>query len=168
MNRMRMKLSSVVAALALVAVAAVAINTARGQAADEAGLTVGTYDPQQAFQQYPGREQLMAQMQQLQQQFMQAQQQNDTATAQNVQQQVQRLQQTAVRDFQQAVQKVMPKVAQEAGTQIIALQVAYKSPDVQVKDVTATVVEKLKAKGGGGAQPQQPNLPRQPAPQPDN
>ena len=114
------------------------------------GLSVGTYQPQQAFREYHRTQSFQREVQQLQQQA-----QNDPQKAIQMQQQLQQKQQQLVQQFQSDVEAAVPEVAKEEDVQLVAAQIVYTSPDLQsnVKDLTPAITEKINE----GAAAQQPN-----------
>lgn len=127
------------------------------------GLKVGTYEPQEVFRTYHRTAAFQQEMQQMQQQAA-----SDPQAALQMQQQAQQRQQQLIQQFQQDVDRAMPEVAREAGVQVIAAQVVYQDPSVQVEDLTAAVSAKINEgqaaqgeEGGAGQQSPLQRLQRQ-------
>lgn len=129
-------------AIAAIAVAAVVtFGTQRDATAQaDGGITVGTYDQEAVFQQHPANEELQAFYQEVQQQMQQAGQENPQQM-QQIRQQVETKRQEAIQDFQTSVSEALPKVADEAGVQIVALQVMYSADGIQTADLTEELTE---------------------------
>ncbi|MEX0655625.1 MAG: OmpH family outer membrane protein [Phycisphaeraceae bacterium] len=131
-------------AVALAAGAAVVTTPSVGQAQEAGGdLRVGTYDPEQVFGAYHGREAFMQQFQELQTEAQAAQQEGNQEQLMQIQQQLQQAQQEVIETFQGDVEEVMPDVAEDAGVQIVAVEVVYTAEGINSEDVTNQVIEKL-------------------------
>lgn len=97
-------------------------------------LQIGTYNPQQAFNAYYGTQNLRKQIQQLQTE--------NKMTQQQLQQMVKQEQQQLIQQFQSDMRKVIPQLAEDANVPVIAVQVIYREPSVEIKDLTAKLVNK--------------------------
>ncbi|MEX2673073.1 MAG: OmpH family outer membrane protein [Phycisphaeraceae bacterium] len=144
-------------AIAMVALAALAIGFDRAGAADAEQVRVGTYQPQQAFQLYHRTAEFQQAMQELQ---MQAQELEPEQLGQ-LQQEAEQMQQELIQKFQQDVEAAVPEIAENANVDIVAVEVVYSAPGVEVEDLTDQVVEQINE---GAEAPQQEEL--QPLPTP--
>lgn len=111
----------------------------------ETSASIGTYQPQAAFEAYPPREEMLKNMQQIQVQMQEAQQAQDAERTAALQQQAQQMQNATINRFYKDVERVLPDIAEESNLEVIALQVVYRDPGVAVQDVTAEVAEALQA-----------------------
>lgn len=118
---------------------------------ETSGIAVGTYEPGQVAQQTGLQQKMTEQMSGLQQRMQQAQQDGDQEAMQAIQGEAQQIQQKAVEDFESSIDEAMPKIAESAGVQIIAVEVSYAADGIETKDVTAAIIEEL---GGAAPQPQ--------------
>lgn len=148
------------AGFAVVASAAVIVALAPDRAtqaqASPAEIVVGTYQPQQAAEQAGLNEQLVQAMSGLQERMVAAQQQGDQQAMQQIQAEARQVQQGIVQEFQTKIEQAMPAVAETAGVDIIAVQIAYTADGIATKDVTQNVVAEL---NGGKAMPsEQPEV----------
>lgn len=135
-NKPRWILSTVIAAGVVAAVTLFAAQpTAHGQNA-AAALKVGTFDQQAVFQNFPASQELMTLYQDVQQQMDEARRAGDQQKIMQLQQAMETKRQEVVGDFQTAVDDALPAVADNAGVQVIALQVVYTSDDVEQTDLT--------------------------------
>lgn len=107
----------------------------------EKAITVGTYNPQAAFEQHPLQEKLMEKYMTLQPAIQKAQQENDQQKAIQLQQEFEQERMQIIEQFQKDVDKALPEVAEAAGVKVIALEIAYIADDVKTQDVTAHLVE---------------------------
>lgn len=114
-------------------------DAVQANAAD--GLKVGTYSPQDAFEQYPARTDMVEQIQAAQQKMQQAQQDGDQQTLMQVQQEIEQLQQDTIQSFYKEVEEALPEIAAEQGVKVVAMEVVYTSDDVQSSDLTDQVVD---------------------------
>lgn len=147
--------ATVVVALLLLAVLDAAPRSwAQDQPGPEATFRVGTYDPQQVFNAYPGREQMMNQITEIQGEMQQAQEQQDEQRLIELQQQMQQQRDEAIEQFQLDVERTLPTVADEAQLHLIAIDVVYTRDGVEREDITHAVIEEL----GGDPEPTQPQF----------
>ena len=139
-------------AVAAIAVVALAVTSfARLQAQDKSGsdgkaaevAQVGTYDMQMAFQQYPGREELMKIYQSVKSEMSKAQKEGDQEKAREIQQKLQKKQQEIIEKFRSDVEKAVPKVANSTGVKVVAVQVVYTADGVNTRDITPQIVEEI-------------------------
>jgi Skp family chaperone for outer membrane proteins len=136
----------VLSGIALAAVAGLVLT--QGVTAQQAGtppVVVGTYQPQQVAEQSPAQAKLSQRVQGLQAEMQQAQQAGDQTELQRLQAQAQQAQQDAAAEFQSAINSAMPGVAESAGAQIIAVEVAYTAPNVQTVDVTQQIIREMQS-----------------------
>lgn len=149
MNNTQTIRRGLVGGLAAVALAAGAVvmttpTPGQAQAAPEGEqVRVGTYEPEQVFGAYHGREAFMQQFQELQIEAQTAQQEGDQEQMMAIQQRLQEAQQEVIETFQNEVEQAMPDVAEKAGVQIVAVEVVYRAPNVETQNVTAEVIEKI-------------------------
>jgi hypothetical protein len=135
--------------LVLGGIAAVAIVVAFApqsdlRAQDEApGIVVGTYDPQQVAVQAGVQAQMTEQMEGLQQRMQAAQQAGNQEEIQRIQAAAQQIQDNVVAEFENNVNAALPAVAQEAGAQVIAIEVSYAAPGIETRDLTTDIATHL-------------------------
>ncbi len=123
------------------------------------GITrVGTFDIEQVFQTYPGREDMMEAQQEAQPQMAEAQQEGDHQKMQEIQQQLQQKQQEVIDTFHDDVEAELPDIADDANVQVIAVEVEWTADGIDTTDVTDDVVEAL----GGEVVEEEPMLPPMP------
>ncbi len=124
-------------AIAALAVAAVVTFGTQRDADAQAGggITVGTYDQEAIFMQHPANQELQDFYQQVQQQMQEAGQQ-DPQQAQQIRQQIETKRQEVIRDFQSSINEALPGVAEDAGVQVVALQVVYSADNIETTDLT--------------------------------
>ncbi|MEX0744422.1 MAG: hypothetical protein WD118_02370 [Phycisphaeraceae bacterium] len=146
-------------AVALAAGAAVLTTPSVGQAQQGEGgeVRIGTYQPEQVFSSFHGREALMQDFQELQMQAQQAQQQGDQEQLMQLQQQLQQAQQEIIGTFESAVEEAMPEVAEQAGVQVVAIEVVYTAEGIESQDVTTELIEKIN-EGHEAPEPIVPNM----------
>jgi hypothetical protein len=106
-------------------------------------LVVGTYDPMQAFQAYPGRTELEQKARTAQSDARQAQQEGDQQKMMQISRQFQADRQRIIEQFQSDVDGAMPAVAKQQGVQVVVVQVVYTAPNVETRDVTQAVVKQI-------------------------
>lgn len=117
---------------------------ARPRAQREAGpVQVGTYDEKAVFQAHPAQQQVQTAMQTAQTQLQQAQQQRDQQKMQQIQQQYEQARSQAVQQFRQDVARALPKIAQAADVQVVAMEVVYKADEVKTVDLTRSLTQAL-------------------------
>jgi len=137
---------------AAVATIVLSQNTTRAQEAAPA-MVLGTFEPAQVAQESGMQAKMQAMMQEkmggLRERAQAAQQSGDQAAMQQIQAEAQQIQMDAVKEFQDALDATLPKVAEEAGVQIIAVEYAFTAPGIETKDLTAEIVAAL----GGGTPP---------------
>jgi len=103
-------------------------------------LQIGTYNPQQVFNMYYGTQNLRKQIQQLQTE--------NKMTQEQLQQMVKQEEQQLIQQFQNDLRKVIPQLAKDANVPIIAVQVVYRQPSVEIKDLTAKLVNNINQLAG--------------------
>ncbi|MFW6170019.1 MAG: hypothetical protein ACODAD_05975, partial [Planctomycetota bacterium] len=121
----------------------------------QARLQVGTYEAEAAFQAHPAQKGMQTALQQAQTQMQQAQQQGNQEMMQQIQQQFEQAREQAIQQFEQDVSRVLPNVAEDAGVQVVAVEVAYADDDVKTVDITRGLTEAL----GNLGNAQQRNMP---------
>jgi len=121
---------------------------AQGDSQDDAGVIVGTYQPQQIAQATNFQQKLLQKMQGLQQRMQKAQQDGDQAAMQQIQGEARQMQQNATQQLLDDIKAVAPQVAETTGATIIATDVTYSSDEVTTKDVTQAIID---AMGAGSA-----------------
>jgi septum formation topological specificity factor MinE len=102
-------------------------------------LQIGTYQPQQVFRTYHGREAFMNQLQRWQEQMQSAQEAGDRQQIVDVRRQMEQRQQEVVQQFREDISQVMPEVAEQAGVDLVVVQVDFKQPAMRTQDVTDQV-----------------------------
>ena len=117
-----------------------------------ATITAGTYSPQAVAEQIGLQQKLMAEMGQFQGRMQAAQQEGDQQAMQQIQMEAQQIQETIIGEFETDLEAAMPGVAEEAGVQMIAMEISWTAPGIETKDVTGELVEAL----GGAAEPAAP------------
>jgi len=132
-------------ALALTVVVLVGPQTdARAQQQDtDSAVTVGVYDQQALFDQYPGSDELIQYYQDVQQQMQAAQQSGDQQKLQQLQQSIQQKRQEILTNFQQAVDEAVPEVARSVGVKVVAMEVIYTAEDVQTTNLTRSLADAI-------------------------
>jgi len=127
-------------------------------------MALGTYQPQLAFQQYHGMQEFNQRLQEMQRQLQEAQQQGDQQRTMELQQQMQQLQGQVVEQFYADVEEVVPDVAEDAGVELVALEIVYAGDRFdEPKDITDELISKVNEAAGAGAgagserQPDHPN-----------
>jgi hypothetical protein len=110
------------------------IGIAQEEQADKT-VSVGTYNPQQIFSMYEGTQELQAAI-------IHAQEQGDM-DKQQLQQLYQQKQQELVQQFQKDLSIAIPQAAEDANVQLIAVQVSYSAPEVEIKDLTADLAARI-------------------------
>lgn len=115
----------------------------------EAVVQVGTYEPQRAFEQYPGQKKLVEAYQAAQAGMAKAQEAGDQGALEQIQQQLEQTQQEVIGQFQRDVEALLPDAARAAQVQVIAREVVYTAEGVNVKDVTPHIAKGLIAKAEG-------------------
>lgn len=131
----------------------------RPEAGRQAVVQVGTYEPQRAFEQYPGGQRLIEAYQAAQADMVKAQEAGDERALEQIQQQLQQTQQEVIGQFERDVEALLPDVARAAQVQVIALDVVYTAKGVNTKDVTPQVARGLIAKAEGEAEERRRELP---------
>jgi len=115
----------------------------RAQAANEDKLQVGVYNPQQVFEQYPGRQQMMESLAALQQEAEEAIQQENHQKLAELQAQAEQQQRQTVEQFQQDIERILPEVAQATGVQLVAMEIIYAADDVEEQNLTTAIIEQF-------------------------
>jgi peroxiredoxin family protein len=98
-------------------------------------LHIGTFNPQQVFSMYSGTHNLRKQIQQLQTEKKMTQEQ--------MQEMVKQEQKQLIQKFQSDLSKVIAQSAKDANVPVIAIQVVYRKPSVEIEDLTADLVKKI-------------------------
>jgi len=148
LNRTK-KQALIVAGAGITALLGVALTQGATRAeVDAPSLTLGTYDPGQVAQQTGMQQKLEAQFQGLQQRMMEAQQEGDQEAMQRIQGEAQTIQQGVIAEFEASVDAALPTVAEGAGIQVVAVEIAYAAPGIETKDITNDLISEM-----GGAQP---------------
>lgn len=116
-----------------------------GVQAQEAGdgLVVGTYQPNEIAQAVGFQQKMMQKMEGLQARMQQAQQEGDQEAMQQIQTEAQQAQQEATDELLADIEAVMPRVAEQTGVRIVAVDVAYTAEDVTTKDITQDIVNAM-------------------------
>lgn len=109
----------------------------------EADLQVGTYDPQSVLEQHPAHEELWQAAQSTQSEMQKAQEQDDYEQVQQLQKQYQEKRNQILDDFEADIDEAIPEVAEDAGVQVVALEVVYTDDNIQTKDITSELVDEL-------------------------
>ena len=107
------------------------------------GLQVGTYAPQEVFQQSGGGAELMKARQDVQKQAQAAQKNGDRKKLQKIQQDYRKKQMEIIQGFQDKVKEVLPEVAEKTGVEVIAPQVQYATEGIGTTDITPEIVKAL-------------------------
>lgn len=122
-------------------------------------LRLGTYLPQRAFEQFHGMQDFNDRVQRIQQQMQEAQQEGDQQRMTQLQQEIQQLQNQIVEQFHAEVEEVMPAVADDAGVELVAIEIAYAGDQFdKPKDITDKLIDKLNEEAGADTEPE-PDLP---------
>lgn len=134
---------------ASIALAGIALFTPHASKANEDTPTmkVGTFQPSQVAAELGLREKIQQEMAGLQQRMQTAQQSGDQQAMQAIQGEAQKIQQDMVQTFQETIDNALPGVAQDAGVELIALEVAYAADGVETVDVTESLVSALGVEG---------------------
>lgn len=107
-------------------------------------VRVGTYEPQKAFNNYYGYDEMNQEMQQLQGEMQQAQQEGDRQRLQQLQQRMQQLQDETIQQFYDDVENAVPEVAKDSGVSIVAVEILYTEDQVEEpKNLTDPIIEKI-------------------------
>ncbi len=133
-------------------VAAVGIAAGLTLAPDHHGegkMTIGTYEPQQVFDNYHRTVEFFEYLEQIQAEAMEAQQTGDQDRLMELEMQFQQRQQELMERFEAAVERTMPTVASDQNVQLIALEIVYSSDEIDEKDLTTEILEKLNQNAGG-------------------
>lgn len=158
-HRFAMRFFAVVGVVAVAALAMTLVSQPDARADQHGGgvTQVGTYDLEQVFQTYPGRQELMEAFQEAQPQMAEAQQEGNHQRMQQIQQQLQQKQQEVIDKFYEDVEEQLPGIAEAANVQVVALEVAWTAEGIDTLDLTGQVVEAL-----GGEVEEEPMLPPMP------
>lgn len=113
-------------------------------------LQIGVYNPQQVFNMYQGTQSLRQELQQMQLQGQMDQQQMKQA--------MQQKQQQLIQTFRNDLEQVVQQSAEEAKVAVVAVQVIYHKPDVEVKDLTNDLVGRINKLAGQRTEQQQGGL----------
>ncbi|MFP4027755.1 MAG: hypothetical protein ACLFWL_08200 [Candidatus Brocadiia bacterium] len=148
---------SIFATLTLAVLAIAGATHVRAEGADNAKTVVGIYEPQRAFQQYPGRAKLMKAYQSVQKDMAKAREEGDQQKTQQLQQQLQQKQEEVIEEFENKVEKALPTIARKEELKLVATEVVYTADNVETKDVTTAVMEAI----GGGEEEKPRTVPRQ-------
>jgi Skp family chaperone for outer membrane proteins len=135
---------------------ALAVFAGSAQAQNDQGqLTVGTFEPQQVFQSFEGRQQMMQEMQRAQKKAQEAAQGGDQQAAMQARQQMQQKQQELMEDFRSRMEKAAADVAEEENVDLVAPEVTYAASEVEQRDLTKAITSKLNESVDASAQGQQ-------------
>lgn len=107
------------------------------------GMVVGTYEPRRVFNAYHLRDAFIDKVRKLQGEMRKAQQANDRNKMLAIQKQVQDAQSRLIKQFTADLDRVMPTVAKQANVTLVAVDVAYKAPNIRTKDVTGLVIQQV-------------------------
>jgi len=122
-------------------------------------VRIGTYEPQLAFQQYHGMREFNQRNEELQREAQEAQQEGDQQRLMQIQQELQQLQGQVIEQFYNDVEQVIPKVAENAGVKIVAIEIAYADEKFgDPKDITEKLIRKVNENAGGEPEPE-PDMP---------
>ncbi len=128
----------------------------------KADIQIGTYDPQIAFEQHPARKELLASLESVQADMQSAQQEGSQQKVQQLQQQFERKRSQLIAKFQRDVTRALPDAARDAGVDVVALEVAYMSHNIETKDITNELIQAFQNNGdadGSDASPALPSIP---------
>lgn len=110
------------------------------EAAEQATIRIGIYDAEAAFQTHPAHTELEEATGRIQVQMQRAREAADQAQLLELQQEYKQKQEEAIASFQADVAKALPVAAQVAGVKVVALQVPYRTDDVEVEDITSRLI----------------------------
>ncbi|MFO7905040.1 MAG: hypothetical protein R6U98_20415 [Pirellulaceae bacterium] len=79
---------------------------------------------------------------------------------QQIQQQFEQSRGQAIQQFEQDISQLLPEIADEAGVQVVAMEIVYKADNVKTIDITPRVKEGLANLGG-----ERGKVEKQPVPQ---
>lgn len=113
--------------------------------AAHAGLAVGTYQQEAAFQNYHRTQELMAYAQELEAEAMEAQQTGDHQKLMELQTQMQQRQNETIESFFNDIERILPDLAREQNVQVVAVEIQYIAPNIESKDITELLVRQLNA-----------------------
>ncbi len=122
-------------------------------------LTVGTYNPDKAFQEHPAYSKLEQATGKAQESMQKAQQEGDQQKMQQIQQEFQQTRNQSIQEFEQDVSQVMPKVAKESGVEAVAEAIVYTAKNVKTKDITPELINSFEKEENKGKQKRERELP---------
>lgn len=123
-------------------------------------VRVGTYEPQQVFQSSPYAMQLQERVGALQREAQQAQEEGDHQRAMQIQGRMQQVQNEVVQEFLADVEQALPKLAGEAGVQIVALQVVWTDREIgEPRDLSHDLIAHLTGEADDDERAPSPFLP---------
>lgn len=114
-------------------------SSATRAAEDAPAIKVGTFEPALIAQQAGLQAKMQEKMSGLQERAQAAQQSGDQAAMQQLQSEFQQIQKEIVDEFKSSIDKALPKVAEETGVVLIAIEVSYAAPGIESVDVTKEV-----------------------------
>jgi Skp family chaperone for outer membrane proteins len=147
------------------ALAAVVFIGSPVHAQDGSQMAVGTYQAQQIYRNYDGRQQMMQQVRQIQQQAQRAQQSGNQKQARQAQQQMRQKRQQIMQKFRADMQKAAKQVAQDEGIDVVAPRVTYTSERAKTKDITKPVTDAMNEMVDAGGDQQDQQTPQRRKPQ---
>lgn len=106
-----------------------------------APIHVGVYDAQQVFEAYPGRDEGIERLGALAEQAAEAQQAEDEEAFLEMQQRLRAERERIIEDFEVALRDAAAAVAEEAGLDLVAIEVGYHGEAVRTRDITAALIE---------------------------
>ncbi len=106
-------------------------------------LSIGTYEPQQVFDNYHRTVDFFEYLEEIQAEAMQAQQAGDQDRLMELEAQFQQRQQDLMERFEAAVERTMPAIAESEKVKLIALEVVYASDEIEQRDLTTEILTKL-------------------------
>lgn len=136
--------SRLAAGAALVAAVGIAAGLTLAPDHHENGkLAIGTYEPQQVFDNYHRTVDFFEYLEEIQAEAMQAQQAGDQDRLMELEAQFQQRQQDLMEHFEAAVERTMPAIAESEEVKLIALEVVYASDEIEQRDLTTEILTKL-------------------------
>jgi hypothetical protein len=131
-------------------------NAVHAQDTPDLTIRVATYEPQTVFSQSHLQNELLQSSQRISAAMEQAQQQGDQDAMQQLQLQFRSEQERIVGEFEDGLKEIMPAIAREEGLQLVAVDVIYQQDNVQTRDITQDVVQKMNANAPEGSAPAPP------------
>ncbi|TVQ53663.1 MAG: hypothetical protein EA377_07575 [Phycisphaerales bacterium] len=145
---MKTRLAAGAALVAAVGIAA-GLTLAPDHHDGESKMTIGTYEPQQVFDNYHRTVEFFEYLEQIQAEAMEAQQAGDQDRLMELEMQFQQRQQELMERFEAAVERTMPSVASDQNVKLIALEIVYSADDIDEKDLTTEILDKLNQNADG-------------------